>query len=84
MEISQIPTNVSLIANIIRKDWQKIYFGAEPYLLAMETLSSIKDYYGQDSADNIVRYFLGNAQTWRGPVAKAVKAKLNLLLKSNK
>lgn len=79
----QIPDNIGRIAGIIRNDWPNVYFGAEPYLNAMATLNSINDYYGLDSADNIIRYFLGNAQTWRGPVARAVKAKLNELLKSN-
>lgn len=84
METIQIPKNISLIASIVRQDWSKVYFGAEPYLKAMATLSNINDSYGMDSADSIIRYFLCNAQTWRGPVAKAVKAKLNELLKSNK
>ena len=29
-----------------------------------------------DSGRSIVRYFLGNAGTWRGDVAKAIKAEL--------
>jgi hypothetical protein len=32
--------------------------------------------YGADKAEHIVRYFLKNAKTWRGPVAKRIKAAL--------
>jgi hypothetical protein len=32
--------------------------------------------YGYDPADHIVRYFLGNATTWRGETARNVKAEL--------
>ncbi|MEN5232434.1 hypothetical protein [Sphingobacterium faecium] len=80
----QIPDNLALIAAIVRKNWQKIYFGAEPYLKAMTSLNSIHDQYLEDSAKSIITYFLANAQTWRGPVARAVKAKLNSLLASAK
>jgi pyruvate kinase len=34
-----------------------------------------------DSGKSIVIYFLGNAQTWRGPIAKAVKKELNSRIK---
>lgn len=81
-QIIQVPDNLSLIAAMIRKDWKKVYFGAEPYLNALESLNKITDNYFNDSGTDIVRYFLGNAQSWRGPIAKAVKAKLNALLKS--
>ena len=65
------------IAREIRNDWgKKIYFGAVPYLEAMESLSSIQDNYGLDSAKSIVLYFLSNAQSWRGEVARRVKKEL--------
>ena len=64
------------IAQEIRTDWTKVYFGAEPYLNAMELLSSPSDYYGADSGSSIVAYFLANAGTWRGEVARRVKAEL--------
>ena len=70
------------IAKEIREDWgSKIYFGAKPYLGAMLTLNSINDRYMCDSADTIVRYFLANASTWRGEVAKRIKAELKKMLK---
>lgn len=68
------PLNV--IAREIKKDWQKMYFGAVPYWEAMTTLNSIKDNYGMDSGKSIVLYFLSNASGWRGEVAKRVKAEL--------
>jgi hypothetical protein len=64
------------IAREIRKDWKKVYFGAVPYLDAMSTLDSINDNYMFDSGKSIVLYFLANAGTWRGEVAKRVKAEL--------
>lgn len=73
--------SLSDLAVRVRRDWAKPYFGAVPYLQAMGTLDSIKDNYYSDSGDSIVRYFLANANTWRGPVAKAVKAELNRRLK---
>lgn len=74
--------SLSAIARHIQKDWSvKVNYAAQPYLEAMATLYSIKDNYGADSGDAIVRYFLCNATTWRGPVARAIKAELNKRLK---
>lgn len=70
---------LSVIANEIKKDWKNVYFGAIPYLMAMESLNSINDNYGMDSAKSIVLYFLSNASTWRGEKAKAIKAELKKL-----
>ena len=64
------------ISSEIRKDWKKPYFGAVPYLDAMDSLSSIKEDYYQDTAESIVLYFLANANTWRGEVARRVKQEL--------
>ena len=64
------------IAAEIRKDWTKVYFGAVPYLEAMETLNSIEDNYIFDSGKSVVIYFLSNATTWRGDTARRVKAEL--------
>lgn len=80
----QISDNLSSIARIVRTDWKKIYFGAVPYLEAMECINSIHDNYLEDSARSIVNYFLANAQTWRGETAKAVKEKLNQLLRQKR
>lgn len=72
---------LSQIASEVRKDWQKVYFGAKPYLDAMSSLNSINDSYGWDSAKSIVLYFLGNANTWKGEKAKAIKAELKAMCK---
>ena len=69
------------IASEIRKDWKKVYFGAVPYLDAMSTLDSINDNYMFDSAKSVVLYFLANAGTWRGDVARRVKAELKSMSK---
>lgn len=72
---------LSTIAREIRRNWKPIYFGAVPYLEAMDELDSINDKFGADDGKSIVRYFLSNATKWRGPVAKAVKAELKGMLK---
>jgi hypothetical protein len=72
---------LSSIAAIVKQDWAKIYFGAVPYLDAMATMNSVNDAYGCDSGKSIVAYFLSNARTWKGDVAKAVKAELNRRIK---
>lgn len=74
------------IATIIKKNWKEtakngVYFGAVPYLDAMYSLGSTKDNYGADSGKSIVTYFLCNASTWKGPVAKEIKAHLNKCIK---
>jgi hypothetical protein len=69
------------IAREIRNDWKNPYFGAVPYLEAMLSLSDINDSYYYDSAKTIITYFLGNAQSWRGEVAKRIKAELKQLIK---
>lgn len=77
---------ISELASVIRKDWARnsksgIYFGAKPYLEAMYSLTTVQDNYGADSGRSIVAYFLGNASTWKGEVAKAVKKELNKRIK---
>ena len=68
------------IAQDIQADWKNVYFGAVPYLEALHELDKITDSYGCDPAKHIVNYFLSNASSWRGPVAKAVKAELKALV----
>ena len=70
------------LASAIRRDWRNVHFGAVPYLGAMQGLDSVDGGgYGVDSARSIVNYFLCNAGTWRGPVAKLVKAELKRRVK---
>ena len=69
------------IAIDIRKDWKPVNFAAKPYLDAMSELDQITDKYGMDSGKSVVLYFLCNAGTWRGPVAKAIKTELKSITK---
>jgi hypothetical protein len=69
------------IAKEIRADWKKPYFGAIPYLDAMNCIQKITDNFYEDSAESIVLYFLANASTWRGETAKRIKSELRQMLK---
>lgn len=71
---------LSAIAREIRQLWNNVYFGAVPYLEAMQQLTSIDDKFYEDDARSVVAYFLANAQTWRGEDAKRIKAELKALL----
>lgn len=73
---------LSTIANEISMDWKRPYFGAEPYLRAMFELDTVDSKYGYDDGRSIVLYFLANATTWKGEVARRVKAELKGMLKS--
>jgi hypothetical protein len=68
------------IAAEIKADWKKIYFGAVPYVEAMQRLSSVDDAYGYDNGRHIVNYFLGNAGQWKGETARKIKAELKAML----
>ena len=67
------------IAYAIRKDWEKVNYAAVPYLDAMEQLESIDDNFYADNGRSVVLYFLANASTWRGPVARSIKKELKYL-----
>ena len=74
------------IAGDIRKDWQaqradgKVPPYADAYLRPMETLTSIKQNYMYDSAESVVRYFLSNANTYKGERARELKGELRKIL----
>lgn len=72
--------SISAIAEEIKAEWPKVYFGAVPYLAAMRDLDGINDSYGADDARSIVIYFLSNATTWRGEAAKRIKAELKQMV----
>lgn len=78
----QIMRTLYEIAAEVRKDWKKVNYAAKPYLEAMESLGEMDEMYGADSAKTIVLYFLANAGTWRGEVAKKVKAELKSMAAS--
>lgn len=67
---------IYVIAAEIKKTWKNVYFGAVPYLEAMESLSDITSVYGMDSAKYIITYFLSNAATFKGEDAKRIKKEL--------
>ena len=71
---------ISELAWIAHKDWSQQGTGvslfAKPYIGAMMEMTNIADGYGADSGQSVVLYFLSNASTWKGPVARAVKAEL--------
>ena len=70
------------IAREIKEDWgAKVNYGAKPYLDAMLQLRTIDDMFYEDTAKSVVAYFLSNARTWRGEVAKRVKKELNQMIK---
>jgi hypothetical protein len=73
--------SLSVIAAEIKKDWKKPYFGAVPYLQAMMCLDKVTDNYGFDTGKSIVLYFLANASSWRGDVARRIKKELNAMVK---
>lgn len=73
--------SVRIIAREIDQDWgDKVNYAARPYLSAMREIDSIDDMYGADRARDVVAYFLGNANSWRGPKAREVKAELRSML----
>jgi hypothetical protein len=69
------------IAREINEDWKRPHFAAVPYLNALAGMHCITDRFGHDDARGIVLYFLSNAGSWRGPVAKRIKAELKAALK---
>ena len=75
-----MPRSISAIAADIYRAWACPNFAAAPYLRAMLSLDSVSDPYGADSAKSVVAYFLGNASTFRGPAAKALKAELKAIV----
>lgn len=72
---------IHVIASEIIRDWRPVNYAARPYLDAMCCLASINDPYGADSGVSVVSYFLSNASSWRGEVARRVKAELKQLIK---
>ena len=66
---------VSQIAREIKKNWEKPYFGAIPYLNAM-----LRSDYGFDGEKSVVLYFLSNASSYRGEIAKQHKKDLKELI----
>ena len=74
--------SLNTIAREIRSNWAKPYFGAVPYLDAMGSLDTMQDKFYYDDAQSVVLYFLANAATWKGDVARRIKAELKNMLKA--
>jgi len=83
LEDEQLVHSISDLAKQIQADWRKPYFGAVPYIVAMRQIHLISDRYYEESAKDVVVYFLANAQTWRGEEARRIKAILNKLVNEN-
>jgi hypothetical protein len=73
---------IYVIASEVRSDWKKVSPYALPYLEAMFTLGDIRERFYEDSGKSVVMYFLANAGSWRGEVARRVKKELNAMLNS--
>ena len=71
--------SLSTIAKEIKSDWKNISPYAKPYVDAMGQLDKITDKYHADDAKGIILYFLSNASTWKGEVAKRIKAELKAM-----
>ena len=53
---------------------------ARPYLDAMEGLSTVNENYIAEDGRAVVLYFLANAGSWRGEVARRVKQELKKMV----
>jgi hypothetical protein len=69
------PTPAEIVA-AIRADWAKPSYAAVPYLDALANLQSWDARYMYDTARGLAAYLLANLGSYRGPVAKSVKATL--------
>lgn len=67
---------IDIIAYEIINDWENISEEAIPYLKAMIHLTDIDDTYGNDSALNIIGYFLANSENYTGEKAEKLKQEL--------
>lgn len=76
---------INIVASEIAVVWgEKITPYALPYLEAMLYLESIDDFFGYDSAREILGYFLMNAGGFKGPEARRLKKELRVILRSQK
>lgn len=76
MEQAQQPRTPAEIFAEVQRDWKKPYYGAKPYMEALAQLGSWDSAYYADEARGLGLYFLANAGTWRGEVARRVKAEI--------
>lgn len=67
---------ISVLFRHVKANWKNPYFGAIPYIDALLCCSELDSVYGVETARDLIPYFLANAQTWRGDVARMIKAEL--------
>lgn len=73
---------ISVLFRMVRKDWKNTYFGAVPYIDALLCCQSLDSMYGVETARDLIPYFLANANTWRGDVARMIKKELKRRLEN--
>ena len=71
---------LSEVAKEIKQDWKNVSVYARPYVDAMESLSTVNENYIAEDGRTVVLYFLSNAGSWRGEVAKRVKQELKKMV----
>jgi hypothetical protein len=71
------------IANEIISDWQNPSPHAIPYIRALKQLTDMNSQFGSESAASVILYFLSNASSWKGEVARRIKSELNLMCKQH-
>ena len=74
--------DICIIGEEIEKEWKTPYYAAAPYLIAMRSLKKATDFYGQETGESIVRYFLSNAAYFKGEKARELKKELKKLLQN--
>ena len=82
MAAEEVPKTRPLyeIMSEVKREWKKPYFGAVPYIQALSECSSPDDVYLREDARGLINYFLANATSWRGDVAKRIKAELKAMV----
>ncbi len=68
--------SISDIALEIRRNWKNVNYAAKPYLDALDSMETAQDTFGFDSGQSVIAYFLANASSFRGEIAKAIKKEL--------
>lgn len=68
--------SISDIALEIRRNWKNVNYAAKPYLDAMDSMETAQDTFGFASGKSVIGYFLANASSFRGEIAKAIKKEL--------
>ena len=74
---------LSQISDLIYRNWNNMPLNAYRYVEAMFQLDNINESFNNETGVEIISYFLANAKSWQGDVAKDVKQYLNNLIKNN-